>query len=167
MTDKRKTPWLSDQDYQLITKKTPIPTVNLVIIRQCMNRWEILLLVRKTGYASGSWCIIGGRVRMDESLKQAIDRHARDLEVKVKIMSPFDPNFPVFIDDRNTQDETKHPISMIYPAIIVSGKIRDEGDEYKGYKWFPIDKLPKIAYGQKLQIKKTFEKLNIGKNLYL
>lgn len=165
MMDKRRSPWLNEQEYQLITKKIPIPTVNLVIIRQNMNRWEILLLVRKTGYASGRWCMIGGRVRIEETLEQAIDRHARDLKVKVKIISPFESNFPVFIDDRNTQDETKHPISMIYPVKIVSGQVRDEGEEYKGYKWFPIDKLPKIAYGQKLQIKKTIEKLHIGKNL--
>lgn len=165
MTDERVSPWLSDREYELITKKTPIPTVNLVIIRQNMNRWEVLLLIRKIGYGSGSWCIIGGRVRMDESIKQAINRHARDLGVKVKIISPFERNFPCFIDDRNTQDETKHPISMVYPVKIVSGKIRDEGMEYKGYKWFLINKLPKIAYGQKLQIKKTIEKLNIGKNL--
>ena len=159
MTDKRISSWLNDQEYQLVTKKTPIPTVNLVIIRQNMNRWEILLLIRKTGYASGRWCIIGGRVRIDESLKQAINRHARDLAVKIKIISPFEPNFPAFIDDRNTQDETKYPISMIYPAKIVSGKIREEGMEYKGYKWFPVDKLPKIAYGQKRQIKETMSKL--------
>lgn len=164
MTDKKAPFWLSDQEYQLVTKKTPIPTVNLVIIRQEINTWEILLVIRKTGYAKGNWCIIGGRVRIQETLAEAIERHAKDLNVKVKIISPFEPNFPAFIDDRNIQDETKHPISMIYPAKIVSGKLRDEGIEYKGYEWFPIDKLPKIAYGQKLQIKKAIEKLNIGKN---
>jgi len=162
MTDKRTNPWLNEQEYQCVIKRTPIPTVNLVIIRQNSNGWEILLLVRKTGYAKGSWCMIGGRVRIGESLKQAIARHAKDLNVKVEIIDPFKSNFPVFIDDRNTQDETKHPISMIYPVKIVSGKVRDEGAEYKGYKWFPIDKLPKIAYGQKLQIKKTMEKLKIS-----
>ena len=159
MTDKRKSTWLSEKEYQLITKKTPIPTVNLVIMRQNTGCWEILLLVRKTGYASGKWCMIGGRVRIEESLGQAIDRHAKDLAVKIRILSPFNPNFPSFIDDRGTHDKTKHPISMVYPAEIVSGKIRNEGEEYKGYKWFPINKLPEIAYGQKLQIKKTIEKL--------
>lgn len=154
---KRKPTWLNEQEYYLITKKTPIPTVNLVILKQNKNRWEILLLVRKTGYAKGRWCMIGGRVRIDESLKQAINRQASDLKVKVKIISPFNLNFPAFIDDRNTQDKTKHPISLVYPAVITSGKVREEGEEYKGYKWFPINKLPKIAYGQKLQIKKLLK----------
>lgn len=166
MIGKRISPWLNEQEYQLVTKKTPLTTVNLVIIRQNGNGWEILLLVRKTGYARGKWCMIGGRVRIEESLEQAIDRHAKDLKVKVKIISPFASNFPCFIDDRNTQDETKHPISLIYPVKIISGKVRDEGEEYKGFKWFPIDKLPNIAYGQKLQIKKTFEKLKKYSKLF-
>lgn len=167
MTDKRKPTWLNEREYQLITKKTPIPTVNLVIIRQNVGCWEILLLIRKTGYAKGKWCMIGGRIRIHESLEHAINRQATELKVKVKIISPFDSNFPAFIDDRSTQDKTKHPISLVYPVVITSGKVREEGEEYNGYKWFPIDKLPEIAYGQNLQIKKTIEKLNIGKNLYL
>lgn len=151
--------WMSEDEYKFVTDHTPIPTVNLVILRGNKKDLEVLLLVRKTGYAKGKWCMIGGRVRISESLEKAIERHAEDLGVKVKIVSPFGPNYPAFIDDRNTQDETKQPISLIYPVKIISGKVREEGEEYKGYKWFPVDKLPKIAYGQKLQIKKTIEKL--------
>lgn len=154
--------WMSDEEYQLVTSLTPIPTVNLVILKREKKKREILLIVRKTGYAKGQWCIIGGRVRIGETLENAIQRHATDLAVKVRILPPFSPNFPSYIDDRDYQDKTKHPCSIIYPAEIVSGKVRGEGKEYKGYKWFPIDKLPKIAYGQKLQIKKTIAKLKIS-----
>ena len=164
---KKSTSWMRDEEYQLVTSLTPIPTVNLVILRKNGDLWEILLLIRKTGYAKGEWCMIGGRVQIGETLRKTIQRQAKDLAVKIRIFPPFNPNFPSFIDDRGNQDKTKHPISLIYPAMIVSGKVRDEGEEYKGYKWFPIDQLPKIAYGQRLQIKKTFEKLIIGKNLYL
>ncbi len=152
---------MSNKEYVLVTEKTPIPTVNLVFLRRKQQRWETLLLIRKTGYAKGSWCIIGGRVMMRETLKKAIDRHAKDLAVKVKILAPFNSNFPSFIDDRNNQDKTKHPISLIYPVKIISGVVRDEGDEYKGFKWFPINQLPKIAYGQKKQIQKTIERMKL------
>lgn len=164
MTDKRKSVWMSEQEYQLVVKKTPIPIVNLVILRKNSDLWEVLLLIRKTGYAKDRWCMIGGRVWIRETLEKAIQRHASDLGVKIKIISPFNPNFPSFIDDRNNQDKTKYPISLIYPAEIISGDVGNEGEEYKGFKWFPINKLPTIAYGQKLQIKKTIEKLHIEKN---
>lgn len=151
--------WMSEKEYLLVTKKTPIPTVNLVILRKSNNNWETLLLIRKTGYAKGQWCIIGGRVYIGELLNQAIDRQADDLKVKVKIIPPFNPNLPSFIDDQKNQDETKSPLSFVYPVEIISGEVREEGKEYKGYKWFSINKLPKIGYGQKIQIQKTMEQL--------
>ncbi len=151
--------WMSEDEYKFVTEHTPIPTVNLVIIRGNKKDLEVLLLVRKTGYAKGKWCMIGGRVRISESLEQAIERHVEDLGVKVKIVSPFGPNYPAFIDDRDTQDKTKHPISMIFPVRITSGKVRNEGMEYTGFKWFSLNKLPRIAYSQKLQIEKTIEKI--------
>lgn len=157
---RKKSFWMSNAEYDLVTKKTSIPTVNLVILKKNKNGWEILLLVRKTGYAKGGWCMIGGRVWLGETLKHAIQRHTKDLAVKVRILPPFNPNFPSYIDDRNNQDKTKHPISLIYPAEIISGKVREEGEEYKGFKWFPVNKLPKIAYGQKLQIQKTLKQLD-------
>lgn len=156
---KRQSFWMSDKEYFLVTKKTPIPTVNLVILRKNKETFEVLLLIRKTGYANGQWCIIGGRVHIGESLKQAIDRQAEDLKVKVKIIPPFDSTFPSFIDDQKNQDKTKSPLSFIYPVEIVSGEVRREGEEYKGYKWFSISKIPKISYGQKLQIQTTIEQL--------
>ena len=156
--------YMSDEEYALVTRKTPIPTVNLIILKKNKNKWEILLIIRKTGYAKGNWCFIGGRVKIGETLSDALKRQEEDLGVKVKILPPFNPNFPSYIDDRLGQDQTKQSVSIIYPAKIVSGKLKYEGEEYGGYKWFPVDKLPKIAYGQKLQIKKTFEQMEaLGK----
>lgn len=161
MTNKKNF-WMSNEEYTLVTEKTPIPTVNLAVFRKNKKNLEILLLKRKTGYAKGRWCIIGGRVRVKESLRSAIARHASDMAVKVAIIPPFGSTFPAFIDDRNNQDKTKHPLSMIFPVKIISGEVRKEGEEYEGYKWFPINKLPAIAYGQKLQIQKTIERLKFN-----
>lgn len=160
MTDDRNS-WMTDEEYRLVIKRTPIPTVNLVVLRKTKDGWEILLLVRKTGYARGSWCMIGGRVWIGETLGHAIDRQAKDLAIKVKIFPPFNSNFPAFIDDSRNQDKTKSPLSFVYPVEIVSGRIREEGEEYKGFKWFPVNKLPKIAYGQRWQIQKTIERLTL------
>ena len=58
------------------------------------------------------------------------------------------------------QDKTKHPCSNTYPIKIISGDVREEGEEYKGSKWFPVDRLPdEIAYGHRFQILKTLEQL--------
>ncbi len=153
--------WMTNKEYELVTSKTPIPCVDLIILRKSEEGIiEVLLLIRKTGYGKGKWCVIGGRQWKGETLEQTINRQADDLNIKVKVIPPFEPNFPAWVNDDPSQDKTKHPCSITYPVKIISGNVREEGEEYKGYKWFPVDKLPNgIAYGHYFQILKTFEQL--------
>ena len=151
--------WMTDEEYSLVTKKTTIPTVDLVVLRRNERILETLLLRRKTGYGRGKWCIIGGRQYKGEISKQTINRQASDLGVRVEVIPPFEPNFPAWINDNPKQDKTKHPCSMNYPVRIISGKVREEGEEYKGFKWFSVDKIPKMAYGHRFQVLKTLEQL--------
>lgn len=144
--------WMSEEEYKLVTEKTPIPTVDLVILRSRKNRLEVLLLIRKTGYAAGQHCLIGGRQWIGETLADTIKRQADDLTVKVKVMKPFTPNFPAWIYDKPGQDKTKQSLTHVYPVKIVSGKVREEGEEYKGFEWFPAGDLPEIAYDQAKEI---------------
>ena len=48
---------------------------------------------------------------------------------------------------------------MTYPVEIVSGEIREEGKEYEGYKWFPVDGIPRMAYDHRFQALKIVEQL--------
>ncbi len=153
--------WMTEEEYKLVTEKTPIPTVDLVILRQSQNKnLETLLIRRKTGYEKGKWCIIGGRQWKNETLMETIERQAADLEIKVEIMKPFDPNFPALVNDHPNQDETKQPTCIVYPVIITEGSVRDEGEEYKGYQWFPVNELPEeIAYDHRFEITQTLERV--------
>ncbi len=150
---------MSDSEYKLVTSKTPIPTVDLVVLRKRKTVLETLLLIRKTGYAKGEWCIIGGRQWINEKLSDTIKRQAKDLGVQVEIIHPFSPNFPSWIDDNPLQDKTKHSCSHVYPVKIVSGKVRKEGEEFTGFKWFSINNLPKLAYDHKIEIQKTIKQV--------
>lgn len=158
MTNKKNT-WLSEEEYKLVISKTPIPTVDLVILRQSSVGWEILLLVRKTGYAKGEWCLIGGRVRKNELLEDTIRRQTKDLGIEVKIYKPFAFNFPALVNDHLNQDKTKQPLCCVYPVKITKGIIKDEGEEYKGFGWFPVDNLPKLAFDHQFEIEETLKRL--------
>lgn len=151
--------WMSEQEYKLVTSKIPIPTVDLVILRNGKNGWEVLLIVRKTGYAKGKWCIIGGRIWKGEKIGDTVKRQADDLGVKVKIIPPFNKNFPVMVNDHPVQDLTKQSICSVYPVEIIDGRIKKEGEEYKAYRWFAIDALPHLAYDNEYQIIETIKKL--------
>lgn len=152
--------WMSDEEYAFVTGKTPIPCVDLVILRNHDNRTEVLLLTRKTGQYSGAWCIIGGRVRLGETIKQAIDRHAADLGVTVAIIKPFEVDFPALLNGNFKDDRTKHYIVSVYPVEITKGVMRREGEEYTGSGWFDVNNLPqKMAYDHKEEILKTINRL--------
>ena len=155
---KEKT-WMTDKEYGIVTGKSVVPCVDLVILRRQKGVLETLLLRRKTGYEKGKWCIIGGRQYKGEVAEETINRQAKDLNVKVQIIPPFEYNFPAWVNDNPNQDKTKHPCSMTYPVKIVSGELREEGEEYEGSRWFPVDEIPEMAYDHRFQVLKTIEQL--------
>ncbi|MBI2085924.1 DUF4916 domain-containing protein [Candidatus Daviesbacteria bacterium] len=154
---KKTNAWLGEKDYLFITSKTPIPTVDLVVLRQKM-KLEVLLVARKTGYAKGLWCIIGGRIWKGETVKDCLERQAKDLGVKVAIYPPFDFNFPALVNDHLNQDKTKQSICNVYPVKISKGEVRYEGEEYKRFGWFPVDQLPKLAFDHEFEVKETVKR---------
>ena len=151
--------WMSEEEYRFVTSKTPIPTVDLVVLREGQKGWEVLLLVRKTGYGKGMWCIISGRILKNEAISDAMKRQADDLGVKVKIIPPFDYNFPALLNDHLKQDKTKHSICSVYPVKIAEGNLKEEGEEYKGFKWFPVNELPNLAFDHEFEIVKIVKRL--------
>lgn len=137
-----------------------MPTVDLVVLRKSRTGWEVLLIMRKTGYAKGEWCIIGGRIRKGEVIKDTFKRQMDDLGVKLQIIPPFNYNFPAVVNDHLNQDKTKQSICNVYPTKIISGKLRDEGEEYKGFKWFRKDELPQLAYDHKFEVLEAIKVLD-------
>lgn len=152
--------WLTENEYELVTKKVPIHCVDLVIFRNIHGILETLLLVRKTGYEKGKYCIIGGRQRKDETVKETINRQAKDLGLEVSIISPFTYDFPVWVNSKLDQDKTKQSVCSIYPVQIANGEILKSGKEYSDYKWFPIDKLPDaMAYDHGFEVSTSVKQL--------
>jgi ADP-ribose pyrophosphatase YjhB (NUDIX family) len=157
--------WMKDKEYKFVTDKTPVPCVDLVILRGDKSNREVLLLIRKTGYEKGKWCIIGGRVWIGETIENAIARQAGYLGVMVSTIAPFTPGNPVWVNGNPNQDATKHSITSVYPVTITEGKLKDSGEEYSAYKWFPVDNLPDtMAFDHKKEILTTIEKLSYASN---
>lgn len=155
----KRSVWMSEDEYKLVVQKTPIPTIDLVVLRQNGGRWETLLLVRRTGYEAGNWCVIGGRQRLGETAKEGIERQADDLGVRVEIIPPFEANFPAWVHDDPLQDRTKHACTNVYPVRIVEGNVQKEGEEFTASKWFSIDELPEMAYHGRFEVIKAVEQL--------
>lgn len=151
---------MTDDEYKFVTGITPVPCVDLVILRGDKTHREVLLLVRRTGYEKGKWCIIGGRVWIGETIDKAIDRQAGYLGIQVAILSPYAPGFPVWINGNPAQDKTKHSMTSVYPVTIVGGTLREKGEEFSGIRWFPVNALPEnIAFDHRQEITETLNRL--------
>lgn len=137
---------LSPGLFDIIQSSVPLPHVDLVILRRGRGGdIETLLIKRKIPPEKGKWCIVGGRVLKDERLAQAIRRHSRrELGVSVSVIPPWKSTEPLKVCDNPKADPRKHAITMLYPVQIKRGKLRPEGPELSEWKWFPIEKLPKV-----------------------
>lgn len=157
----KRNSWLSDEEYKLVTEKSVIPCIDLVVLRGG-EKWEVALFVRKTGYEVGKWCVIGGRQWKEEVAGESIKRQALEMGVVVEVIPPFEPNFPAWVHDDPEHDKTKHSSSNVYPVRVIDGEINHEGQEYSEYKWFLADELPddsSWAYHHKFEVEKTIAQL--------
>lgn len=147
---------IPEKIFKKIQKLIPIITVDLMILRKKANKdkdTETLLIKRKIYPEAGKWCFVGGRVLKNEKLGEAIERQARrELGISVSIVPPWGIRNPLGVFDDPHSDKQKHFISLTYPAKIRAGKLRLSGPEFSEIKWFPLKKLPKIAFNQKRQI---------------
>lgn len=145
--------WMSVQEYRSITKKTPLPCVDLVLLRGTINEeLEVLVLIRKTGYEKGKYCIMGGRQRIGETLQDTVNRQASELGVTIKIIPPFSSEFPAVVNSRLKQDKTKQTTCSVYPVRVIEGNLKKEGKEFEKPKWVRESQLPNMAYDHAYEI---------------
>ncbi len=136
--------WIPDTLFQTIQKTTPIPCVDLIVLRENKKgSLETLLIKRKIYPEEKKWCLIGGRILKDEETKQAIARQAKEeLGVSVKILGPWDEETPFAVYNDHRSDAQKHFVVLTFPVIITKGTISKSGPEFSEAKWFSLDALP-------------------------
>ena len=101
------------------------------------KKGEVLLTKRGITPCKGYWVVPGGHVDYGERVRAAIVREAKEetgLKIKLK-------DFLGIYDDPK-RDPRYHTVSVVYTAMIVSGKLT-KTQEATELKFFPLNKLPK------------------------
>jgi ADP-ribose pyrophosphatase YjhB (NUDIX family) len=142
--------FLPAAEYDLIQARIPILCVDLVPVST--ESPARIGLIRRATYAGGTgWCLVGGRVLHNESLLEAVLRHARatlgpSVRVDVaslalhKVIEYFpSPERGEFHDPR------KHAVALTY-AGACSGEPRACGEAIE-FAWFKRDQLAGLAFG--------------------
>jgi 8-oxo-dGTP diphosphatase len=121
-------------------------TIDAVVIKEN----KVLLIKRGVEPFKDYWALPGGHVDWDETLEETVKREVKEeLDVNVTNLKQIG----IY------SDPSRHPkqaINVAY-AVAIEGEIKP-GDDAKEFKWFDLNKLPKLAFDHK-QIIEDYRKI--------
>jgi 8-oxo-dGTP diphosphatase len=129
---------------------------DVVLFRVQNNELQVLLLKLKEDPFPGKWAIPGGLVTNKESLDMGAKRH---LENKIGLKDK------VYLEQLYTfgspdRDPLGWVISVAYIGLVSSKNITlNIAKRYAGHKWFPVSKLPDLAYDHEEIIQQAVKRL--------
>ncbi|MDB4969917.1 MAG: hydrolase [Myxococcales bacterium] len=118
--------------------------VDLSIFTVQEGRLELLLIRMKRAPYTGRWALPGGRIRGGETVEQAA---VRELEEKAGIGDVYLEQLYTFSEP--ARDAAGRCISVAHLALIRSEVQLRTTDKYSGIGWFPITRLPPLAFDHK------------------
>jgi ADP-ribose pyrophosphatase YjhB (NUDIX family) len=146
--------YLSPDDWAWATAHLPIPCADVVpvLINQIGVVSHVGLIYRESPFDGQRWCHIGGRVRLEETVRDAALRHLKatlarpdkkqfDAESVPEQPTSFFEFFPEFREGYGL-DPRKQAVSACYRVECPSDvTVRPEG-EGSEFKWFGVENLP-------------------------
>lgn len=125
--------------------KFAVIAVDVVIFTIFNQELKVLLIKLKKKPFLGHWAAPGGLVQPDESVNEAAKRH---LKSKTGVTNVYLEQLYAF--GEVGRDPFGRVVSIAYFALISPSGIKlKTTKEYDDIKWFPIDKLPRLAYDHK------------------
>lgn len=146
-------PWLSEELWDTIQGSVPIVCVDLVpVVRDGSgNVVRVGFIRRFTPFQSQmTWCHVGGRVNLGESLAEALARHLEEtLGLRVDLGPDPQPGYVMqyFKTPRSDaglvsgHDPRKHAVALSYLVEVPEGASAVRGGEGLEFKWFEVELL--------------------------
>ncbi|MCD4834636.1 MAG: NUDIX hydrolase [Bacteroidales bacterium] len=120
----------------------PALTVDIIIKKKAGNSFYVLLIERKNEPFKNQWALPGGFVDIDEEIEDAA---YRELKEETSISDIKLSQFRTF--GKIGRDPRGRTISVIYSGELINLKQKVKaGDDAKNLNWFPLNKLPKLAF---------------------
>lgn len=133
----------------------PSVTVDVVILTMRQRRLEALLIKRKRWPFEGLWAIPGGFVEPDESLEDAA---RRELNEETGVRDVYLEQLYTFGDPN--RDPRTRVITVVYYALIRAETLQvAAGDDAAEAQWFPIYRLPPLAFDHANILTYTMQRL--------
>jgi 8-oxo-dGTP diphosphatase len=128
--------------------------VDLAIFTVQERRLELLLIRMKREPFDGKWALPGGRIRGDETVEQAA---ARELTEKTGLDDVYLEQLYTFSEP--ARDPGGRCISVAHLALIRGDVQLRTTDKYSGIGWFPVARLPPLAFDHEAMARYAVERL--------
>jgi len=130
--------------------------VDAIVFGYANNKLNVLLIKQKFGELKNQWALVGGFVKDDETLKDAVNR---ELKEEAGIRINYLEQLYTFGDNIN-RDPRFRVVSVAYFALVNSTKLILTADsDAEDAKWFPINNLPKLAFDHEDILKTAHQRL--------
>lgn len=130
--------------------------VDAIVFGYSQNSLNILLIKQKFGELKNQWALVGGFVKNDETLTDAVNRELKE-EAGIKVN--YLEQLYTFGDNIN-RDPRFRVVSVAYFALVNSTKLILTADtDAEDAKWFPINDLPKLAFDHNEILKTAHKRL--------
>ena len=131
----------------------PAVTTDCVVFGLDGKQLNVLLIERGNEPYKGCWAFPGGFMNIDETAEQGA---ARELMEETGLELSNLKQFGTFTAvDR---DPRKRVITIAYYALIDITDVKG-GDDAAKAQWFPLDKIPPLAFDHELILNKAIEQL--------
>lgn len=130
--------------------------VDVVLVRNCMDNPEILLIKRKNEPFQNCWALPGGFVEKNEALEQAAIRELKEeTSIEIQSLEQLKAFGKPFRDPRN------HVVSVAFFGITSLDTVAKAADDAKDAQWFAVKELPKLAFDHDEIIKFAINQHNL------
>ncbi len=130
-------------------------TADCVILRPAKkSNFEVLLIQRGNEPFKGSWALPGGFVNEYESLPTAAARELQEetglTDVKLKFVDIY---------GEEGRDPRGWTVTGVFWGFLPKGQKPKAGDDAANFRWFPVDKLPSVAFDHAKVIADAMKKM--------
>lgn len=128
--------------------------VDAIVFGYADNKLNVLLIKQKFGLLKNQWALVGGFVKDNETLNDAVNRELQEeTGIKVNYLEQL-----FTFGDKVDRDPRFRVISVAYFALVNSTKLILQADsDAEDAKWFSINELPNLAFDHK-EILQTAQK---------
>lgn len=120
--------------------------VDAIVFGYADNKLNVLLIKQKYGELKNQWALVGGFVKDNETLNDAVNRELQEeTGIKVNYLEQL-----FTFGDKVERDPRFRVISVAYFALVNSTKLVLQADsDAEDAKWFSINELPNLAFDHK------------------